>query len=75
MTDHVDDPGHQHTAPDHASRAAGPIPVLRLDTARRGDGRSNRYGGPATSICTRRIRTRQQGCRTGHAGRARNSGL
>jgi isopenicillin N synthase-like dioxygenase len=38
MTDHVDDPGHQHTAPDHASRAAGPIPVLRLGTARRADG-------------------------------------
>ena len=38
MTGHVDDPGHQHTAPDHASRAAGPIPVLRLGTARRADG-------------------------------------
>ncbi len=41
MTDHVDDPGHQHTAPDHASRAAGPIPVLRLGTARRADGTFN----------------------------------
>ena len=38
MTGHVDDPGHQHTAPDHACRAAGPIPVLRLGTARRADG-------------------------------------
>ena len=38
MTKHVDEPGHQHTAPDHDSRAAGPIPVLRLDTARRADG-------------------------------------
>ena len=38
MTDHLDDPGHQHTAPDHASRAAEPIPVLRLGTARRADG-------------------------------------
>ncbi len=38
MTNHVDDPGHQPTAPDHASQAAGPIPVLRLDTARRADG-------------------------------------
>jgi len=38
MTDHVDGPGHQHTAPDHASRSAGPIPVVRLDTARRADG-------------------------------------
>ena len=38
MTGHVDDPGHQHTAPDRASGAAGPIPVLRLDTARRADG-------------------------------------
>jgi hypothetical protein len=34
MTDHVDDPGHQHTAPDHACRAVEPIPVLRLNTAR-----------------------------------------
>lgn len=38
MTNHVDDPGHQPTAPDHASQAAGHIPVLRLDTARRADG-------------------------------------
>jgi isopenicillin N synthase-like dioxygenase len=38
MTDHVDEPGHQHTAPDYASRAVEPIPVLRLDTARRTDG-------------------------------------
>ena len=36
MTEHVE-PGHQPTAPDRASRSAGPIPVLRLDTARRAD--------------------------------------
>jgi hypothetical protein len=38
MTGHVDDPGHQHTAPDRACRAVEPIPVVRLDTARRADG-------------------------------------
>jgi isopenicillin N synthase-like dioxygenase len=37
MTEHVE-PGHQPTAPDRASRPAEPIPVLRLDTARRADG-------------------------------------
>ena len=38
MTDPVDQPGYRHDAPDHVSRAAGSIPVLRLDTARRADG-------------------------------------
>jgi isopenicillin N synthase-like dioxygenase len=38
MTNHVDDPGHQHTGPDHACRAVVPIPVLQLDTARCADG-------------------------------------
>jgi isopenicillin N synthase-like dioxygenase len=41
MTGHVDDPGHQPTAPDHASRAVEPIPVLRLGTARRAGGTFN----------------------------------
>ena len=39
MTKRADEPGHQHSAPDHAFRAAEPIPVLRFDTARREDGR------------------------------------
>jgi len=34
----VDQACHRHDTPDHVSRAAGPIPVLRLDTARRADG-------------------------------------
>jgi isopenicillin N synthase-like dioxygenase len=38
MTNPVDQAGHRHDAPDHVSRAAGPIAVLRLDTARRADG-------------------------------------
>jgi hypothetical protein len=38
MTKRVAEPGHQHSAPDHASQAVEPIPVLRLDTARRTDG-------------------------------------
>jgi len=37
MTNHVDDPRHQRTAPYRACRAVVPIPVLHPDTARCAD--------------------------------------
>jgi len=38
MTQHVDEPRNPHRVPGHASQAAEPVQVLRLDTARRADG-------------------------------------
>jgi hypothetical protein len=38
MTQHVDEPRNPYRVPGHASQAAEPVQVLRLDTARRADG-------------------------------------
>ena len=38
MTEHVEEPGRRHDAPDRGHWEAGTIPVLRLDSARRADG-------------------------------------